>query len=271
MARATISNSSFTSDPLIKCLSHNPVQSSQLGDLGYLDDSGRWHAVLNIFDGHTCHKAGIAAIQRTHDLSKYITEKKHEPLGAPMVKLFQGGSFEILTPDQLAQYVLLLRVLICRTINSQSRIVPEKTSSEASASDLGLMIRPMPNMTTIAFIAGPKIFVRELHLPCSVLDAWLQTYRSKIDKSARKTMKQYPPNKRSRTMYLSLTEFSTDSWRTIFIRTDTNPSPIFLVWRTAYNDCVGAWSVIELPNASSVISGGIGSFPVHFPMTLGHF
>lgn len=89
---------------VIKCLSHNPMQGSRLGDLGYLDDSGRWRVVLNIFDGLTCQKFGIAAIQRTHDLSKYITEKNHEPFGVPVVKLFQGGTFEILAPDQLAQY-----------------------------------------------------------------------------------------------------------------------------------------------------------------------
>lgn len=150
-----------------------------------------------------------------------------------------------------------------RVINPKSRPFLERASSEALASQLGLIIRPIPNMTTTAFIAGPKIFVRELHLPCSVLDSWLRIYRCKIDRSARKTMKQYPPNNNSRTVYVSLTEFSTESWRTIFIRTDTNPSPIVLTWRTACNDLLGVWSVIDLPNASSVISGGFGSTPVY--------
>ena len=106
MTHTTISNSSH---PLIKCVSHNPVQSSRLGDIGYLGDGGRWHVILNIFDGRTCQKAGIAAIQRSDDLSKYITEKKHNLLDVPVVKLFQGGTYEILTPDQIERYVISVR------------------------------------------------------------------------------------------------------------------------------------------------------------------
>ena len=99
MTPMTVSKSS---DPLvIKCLSYNPIQKSRLGDLGYLDGSGHWHVILNIFDQYTCEKAGVATITLTEDVSKYITEKNHEPLNAPVVRLFQGGRFEILSPDQL--------------------------------------------------------------------------------------------------------------------------------------------------------------------------
>jgi hypothetical protein len=80
------------------------MQTSRLGDVGYLDDSGRWRTVLNMFDVLTCNKIGIVAIKRTHDLSKYITQRKHEPFGVPVVKLFQGGDFDILTPEELVQY-----------------------------------------------------------------------------------------------------------------------------------------------------------------------
>jgi hypothetical protein len=137
-----------------------------------------------------------------------------------------------------------------------------KPSSEAQDSELGLMISPMPNMTSTTFIAGPNISVRDLHLPLSAISVWLRTYRSKIDRAAHKMMKVYPPKDHCETMYLSLTEFVTETWRTIFIRTGPNPSPVALGWRSAPNDGLGVWSILEQPNSSSVISGGRGSFPV---------
>jgi hypothetical protein len=156
----------------------------------------------------------------------------------------------------------LLGGLIFRMINPQSLPLLERSSSAARTSELGLFINPPPNVTSVAFIAGPPIFVRELHLPYSVVSAWLRTYRSKIDKTARRAMKQYPPKNNCQNMYISLTEFCTESWRTIFIRTDANPSPVALAWRTIPGDGSGVWSIIELPDSKSVISGGIGSVPV---------
>ena len=246
----------------INCLTHNPLQTSRLGDLGYVDESGRWRTVVNIVDDPICQKFGMQAIQITHNLENYITERKHEPFDVPFVRLFQGGNYQILTPDQLAQYVSLPSVLIFRMINPQSQPLLERPSSVARASELGLFISPLPNITTVAFITGPHIIVRKLHFQYSVVDAWLRTYRSKIDKTARKAMKQNPPKNNSKTMYITLSEFCTDSWRTIFIRTDANPSPVALSWRTIPGNEKGGWSIIELPDSSSVISGGMGSVPV---------
>jgi hypothetical protein len=89
----------------IDCLSHNPLQASRLGDLGYVDDGGRWRTITNIVDEHMCRKYGMQAIQRTHSLENYITQKKYEPLDKPIVKLLQGGKYQIFSPDELAQYV----------------------------------------------------------------------------------------------------------------------------------------------------------------------
>ena len=92
----------------INYLSHNPLQSSRLGDLGYVDEGGRWRTVANIVDEHTCQKIGMQAIQRTHNLENYITQRKYEPFDTPFVQLVQGGKYQILTPDQLAQYIDVL-------------------------------------------------------------------------------------------------------------------------------------------------------------------
>ena len=89
----------------IKCYSYVPSQASRLGDLGYIDDSGRWQTVLNIFDKRACQKFGIHALQLTHDLAKYITLREHEPFNEPIVELIHGGGYQIMTRDQLAKYL----------------------------------------------------------------------------------------------------------------------------------------------------------------------
>lgn len=155
-------------------------------------------------------------------------------------------------------------------INPQSQPLLERPSSVARASELGLLITPLPNVTTVAFIAGPRIFVRELHISYSVVYAWMRTYRSKINKAARKAMKQNPQKNNSKIMYICLSEFCTDSWRTIFIRTEESPTRVALAWKTVPGETSGVWSVIELPDSTSVISGGIGSAPVFFTILTLH-
>ena len=93
--------------PDIKSLSCDPSQTSQLGDIGYVNEGGRWCRVLNIVDGLTCQKHGIKALQRTHDLKEYITERQREPMGEPFVKVFPGDGYQILAPDQMARYVYI--------------------------------------------------------------------------------------------------------------------------------------------------------------------
>ena len=138
----------------------------------------------------------------------------------------------------------------------------EKASSEARDSNLGVIMRPLPNVTSIASIAGPDIFVQKLQISYGVIDAWLMTHRSKINKAACKTMKHNPPMDRTRTMYLSLIEYVTESWRTVFIQTKDNPGPVALAWKTVLKDGTGTWNIIELPSSSALITGGIGSYPV---------
>ena len=90
----------------IKCLSYNPQpQKSWLGDVGYLDTSGAWRSVLNAVDESTCRKHGVKAIQLTHELKEYIIQRKRGHRGEPVVKIFDGGGYQVLAPDQLASYI----------------------------------------------------------------------------------------------------------------------------------------------------------------------
>lgn len=153
-------------------------------------------------------------------------------------------------------------------MDSESGALYKKPSSEDLDSKSGLIINLMPNSTSTAFIAGLGITVRELRFPLSAVNAWLGTYRSKIDRAARRCMKDYPPREKCMTtLCLSLTEFVTETWRTIFIRTGPDPSPVILIWKTGPRDYPGAWHVLELPQSRSVISGGMGSVPVSFLIT----
>jgi hypothetical protein len=129
---------------------------------------------------------------------------------------------------------------------------------------LGLMIRPKPNTSISAFIAGPNISVRKLHLPFDKLYAWLQTYRFKIAKFARQMLSLFPSDNRSGGFCLSLTELLTETWKSIFIRTENKASPIVLVWKAPMDNVPGSWTVVHLRDSSSVVFGGFGSFPVRY-------
>lgn len=89
----------------INSFSHNPSQTERLGDIGFVDNSGRWRRVLNIADTFTCEKLGIQAIQRTHELKEYVMQRPRNRCNELYVKVSPGGSYQILTPTQLCQYV----------------------------------------------------------------------------------------------------------------------------------------------------------------------
>jgi hypothetical protein len=138
----------------------------------------------------------------------------------------------------------------------------EITISEARESKRAVVLRPLPNTTTTAVVAGPYISTRELHLHKSPVAAWLQTYGFKIGTAARKTMRTYPPQNGCRILCLCLTEIVTESWHTLFIKTELNPSPVVLLWKPDSKDGSGVWKVIDLPDSTSLIVGGLGSTSV---------
>ena len=91
----------------VQHISHDPSQTSRLGDLGYVDEKGRWRQVVNIADSHTCQKYRMKALQRTHNLEAYITEKPHIPYNEPFVRVSPGNDFQILEPDKSAKFVYI--------------------------------------------------------------------------------------------------------------------------------------------------------------------
>jgi hypothetical protein len=104
-------------------------------------------------------------------------------------------------------------------------------------------------------------------VPVNVLWAWLKANENAVYKAARRMMKIYPPHEKgSRTISLATMEYATDCFRTLFLRTDANPSPVALGWRRQDGGGPGIWDPIEIQGATTVISGGFGSYPVLVPL-----
>jgi hypothetical protein len=136
-------------------------------------------------------------------------------------------------------------------------------SLEARKYKLGLLISPNPRQTMTTFIVGPKIFVRKLHLPLPVLHAWIHAYSSKIGVFARKLLHLFPPAKRRSNLSLCLTEYFTETWRTIYVKSKKESSAIALGWNpTSINDRSGIWTLIDMPESNSFVSGGLSSYNV---------
>jgi hypothetical protein len=239
----------------ITCVTRDPSQTTRLGDVGFVDGKGAWCKVANIMDA-TGQKCGIRALRRTNELKDYISERPY--LDEPFVSVSPGNNFQILSHHDMAQYVDVYSYANFRTINPNSLPPFEKPSSE-SLKTVGVLIRPMRNTTSSAFIAGVGITVRELRLPQAVVNAWLRTYHKKICKAARRMMQVCPPRDRCQKIYLALTEFVTETWRTLFIRAGENPGPVALEWKTGVEGDVGVWNTLEIPDSDSVICGGMGS------------
>ena len=144
----------------------------------------------------------------------------------------------------------------------------EIAEGHARSSQLGLMIYPPPNTFTTAFIAGPDVFSRQLHISDTVLWAWFRANEKALYRAARRMMKYYPPMANSKVLSFATTEFATECFRTLFIRTDANPGPVALGFRRKGDNGPGVWNLIEMQGATTVISGGFGSFPVTLQMII---
>jgi hypothetical protein len=139
----------------------------------------------------------------------------------------------------------------------------EGLAKKARGFSLGVLISPYPQQTMTAFIVGPKIFVRNLHLPDVVLQTWLRAYSPQIGKFARKLFHLFPPSKGRSQLCLCLKDFFTETWRTIYVKPQHESSPIAIGWNaSSLNDRSGMWTLLEMPETTSFVSGGLSSYNV---------
>ena len=150
-----------------------------------------------------------------------------------------------------------------RRVNPNKKGYLETAATRARNSELGLILCPSPNTESAAFIAGPGAFSRELQVPENVLKAWQRANKKAIYKAARKLMNYYPPREKgSRSISLATKEFATVCFRTLYIRTDSNPSPVAVGWKRKDGRGPGTWNVIELQGGTTAVTAGFGSYPV---------
>ena len=92
----------------IKFAPNWPTVASRLGDIGYIDNSGSWRAVLNLLDSDQCRAYGIEALRLSHDKSEYITqvEFRNSP-EHPFVRVSGGWNFSLITDAELQTFSIL--------------------------------------------------------------------------------------------------------------------------------------------------------------------
>ena len=235
----------------INCLSTDPSPKSRLGDIGYVDSKGSWRCVLNVFNPLACAAAGIKELILASEMSKFVSQTKYIPFEQPIVRIRGGGRFVLVSVDKSCIRSIMLLIV--------------RSSPEPDAAKLKLLIHPEPNMTIATFAAGPRIFLRSIHLPHSILETFLRKYIGKLGRAAREMMETYPSGDCHRGLCLCLTEFYTETWITLSIfGNGPKPPPLTLEWTVSLDDPVGRWNVLEIPRSGTNVISSSGSYRV-FP------
>ena len=256
---------SDTSGPGVPNLGRNPSPIPRLGDIGYLDQTGSWRRLVNILDASSCKQVGLKSLRLERPLKEYVALERQVYMTEPVVQLSGSGSaFHLFTTGkEMAKYFLsLVQTLIQSGINPDDRKELQAAVNQAKHADSGVVIHPMENSTTIAFIVGPTTFVKKMNLPSEVCYAWLQYNQARIRKVAKRMLSMFPPDKTTTAMSLALTEFFTETWRALYIRAETPASPVFVAFRQGNAETSGTWDVINVPKSKSTITGGFASYPV---------
>lgn len=95
-------NSSYSSVCHLKLIASNPLTTSILGTLLFIDKRGIFRPILNAFDPISCRKAGIKPLRLTHDLKDYI---KTTPSNEVLVQISPGGTVQNCAYDDFVQYI----------------------------------------------------------------------------------------------------------------------------------------------------------------------
>lgn len=81
------------------------MAGSRLGDLGFQDEKGAWHTVLNVLDKASCSDLGVQPLKLSHALQHYITQAKYGEPQEPYLKIPDGWNWDVI-PDGLIQTFL---------------------------------------------------------------------------------------------------------------------------------------------------------------------
>jgi len=105
----------------------------------------------------------------------------------------------------------------------------DRLDTHSPPPEIGVMITFAANTRSEVFLAGPNILSRTLNLPSNSAQTWIDTHRPKILNAARTKMREYPPRSQKRTVYVTLKEYCTETWRTMMVKTDSDPRALLLI------------------------------------------
>ena len=89
----------------IKYVPNWPTVTSRLGDIGYIDNSGGWRSVLDVFDAGQCRAHGIEPLRLSHEKSEYITQFKfNHSMHYPVVRVSSGWECSSLNSAELQRF-----------------------------------------------------------------------------------------------------------------------------------------------------------------------
>ena|ERR1700676_30801 len=105
-------SSSRNSPSEMKFISFFPSVNSRLADIGFTDEAGTWHRILNITDGESCRNVGVEPLKLSKARQHYITQVRYGHSQDAFVKTPEGWESDVLSKVSLEKFSFSLAVLI---------------------------------------------------------------------------------------------------------------------------------------------------------------
>src|ERR1700721_4253261 len=94
----------------IKFISNWPVIATRLGDVGYIDTSGIWRQIFNIFSVAHCHALGIEPLHLPKEITNYISVGVvHGWQELPIVRVSREWEYRFLSGAELQMFQTIIQ------------------------------------------------------------------------------------------------------------------------------------------------------------------
>ena len=140
-----------------------------------------------------------------------------------------------------------------------AKYMADRLDTHSPPPEIGVMITFAANTRSEVFLAGPNILSRTLNLPSNSTQTWIDTHRPKILNAARTKMREYPPRSQKRTVYVTLKEYCTETWRTMMVKTDSDPRALLLILTRSSDSESASWVLAGGEHPSTNILASFGN------------
>jgi len=244
----------------ISCL---PSVNSRLGDIGFTDEqSGGWQRILNITDEESCRRVGVQPLKLSRARQHYITQTKYGHSEDPFVKIPEGWESDVLGDASLQKYSFADNCLLCSSQWDGISVIGDRKLS-GSRPQQGIEFRRIAEtiyQNSKAFIAGPPIFTRRLHIPQTVILEWLDANSSKVIATIDRCRPLLGSTRKWPQVCIALEEYFTETWTVIELDGKSDlPIVIGLNWS---GDRSARWDVLRLTRPTLRPKLGMGNWVV---------